>query len=189
MTGALKSYIRVVDRFNGFIGVIVMFGLFVIMAILLWSTASKVLFVPSLWTLDMAQFAMMAYFVLGGAYSIQLGSNVRMDLFYDNWSPKRKAWTDAVTVFFLITYLAVLFEGGVASTAYSLGYYGTEPYSFFAGLVSGSEDIGRLEIGRTVWRPYLWPIKVIMCCGILLMLLQAVSELFKDILRIRGEDI
>jgi TRAP-type mannitol/chloroaromatic compound transport system permease small subunit len=27
----------------------------------------------------------------------------------------------------------------------------------------------------------MWPIKVIMCVGIFLMLLQAVSELFKDI--------
>jgi TRAP-type mannitol/chloroaromatic compound transport system permease small subunit len=35
----------------------------------------------------------------------------------------------------------------------------------------------------------MWPIKVIMCIGITLMLIQALSELFKDILRLRGEDI
>ena len=33
----------------------------------------------------------------------------------------------------------------------------------------------------------MWPIKIIMCIGISLMLLQAVSELIKDILKIRGE--
>ncbi|MCP4391334.1 MAG: C4-dicarboxylate ABC transporter, partial [Gammaproteobacteria bacterium] len=37
--------------------------------------------------------------------------------------------------------------------------------------------------------PYMWPIKVIMCVGIALMLLQAVSELIKDILKIRGEEL
>jgi TRAP-type mannitol/chloroaromatic compound transport system permease small subunit len=35
----------------------------------------------------------------------------------------------------------------------------------------------------------MWPIKLIMIIGIFLMLLQAVSELFKDILRLRGEEI
>jgi TRAP-type mannitol/chloroaromatic compound transport system permease small subunit len=34
----------------------------------------------------------------------------------------------------------------------------------------------------------MWPIKVIMCTGISLMLLQAISELVKDIFRIRGEE-
>ena len=49
---------------------------------LLWSTVSKAFFVPSLWTLEMAQFVMVGYYILGGPYSIQLGSNVRMDLLY-----------------------------------------------------------------------------------------------------------
>jgi TRAP-type mannitol/chloroaromatic compound transport system permease small subunit len=33
------------------------------------------------------------------------------------------------------------------------------------------------------------PIKIIMCFGIVLMLLQAIAEFFKDIARIRGEDL
>jgi TRAP-type mannitol/chloroaromatic compound transport system permease small subunit len=32
----------------------------------------------------------------------------------------------------------------------------------------------------------MWPIKVIMCVGIVLMLLQAFAMLFRDILRISG---
>ena len=55
------------------------------------------------------------------------------------------------------------------------------------GLITGAEEVGRLERSPTAWRPVLWPIKAIMCLGVFLMLLQAVSELFKDILRIRGE--
>jgi len=43
---------------------IVMYGIFVLMAILLWSSVSKTFFVPSLWTLEMAQFAMVAYYML-----------------------------------------------------------------------------------------------------------------------------
>lgn len=167
--GVLRLYISRVDRVNRLIGRAVMYGIFVMMAILLWSSVSKTFFVPSMWTLEMAQFAMVAYFILGGPYSLQMGSNVRMDLFYGEWSDRRKAAVDTVTVLFLIFYLGVLLWGGIDSTIYSFQYGG--------------------ERSPTAWRPYLWPIKVIMVIGISLMLLQAISELFKDILRLRGEEI
>lgn len=169
MTGAMKSYVRAIDAVNYRLGRIVMYGIFVMIGILLWSSISKTFFVPTLWTLEMAQFAMVAYYILGGPYSLQMGSNVRMDLLYGNWSQRRKAWTDAITVLFLIFYLAVLLWGGIDSTIYSFSYGG--------------------ERSPSAWRPYLWPIKVIMVIGIALMLLQAISELFKDILRVRGEDM
>lgn len=184
----LKAYIAVIDRLNYGIGRVIMFGIFAMMVVLLWSTISKFSDQPSLWTLEVAQFAMIAYFFLGGPYAIQMGSHVRMDLFYDNWSLRRKAATDAIMVLCLIAYLLVLLWGGISSTAYSLGYWGTEPLSFFAGLVTGSEEVGTLERSRTIWRPYLWPIKAVMCVGIILMLLQALSELAKDILRLKGEE-
>lgn len=187
--GALRVYVRVVDAVNYGLGRVVMWGLFVMMGILLWSSISKTFFLPALWTLETAQFAMVAFFVLGGPYAIQMGSNVRMDLFYHDWTPRRKAWVDAVTVLFLIFYLGVLFYGGLGSTAYSLGYWGFEPFAFFWGLLTGAEEIGRLERSSTAWRPYLWPIKTVLIVGIFLMLLQAVSELFKDIARLKGLDI
>lgn len=185
----MRGYIGLVDRLNYGIGRVIMYGIFCMMAVLLWSTISKFSDQPSLWTLEAAQFAMIAYFFLGGPYAIQTGSHVRMDLFYENWSVKRKAATDAVMVLCLIAYLVVLLWGGLSSTAYSLGYWGSEPVSFFVGLMTGEREVGTMERSRTIWRPYLWPIKVVMCLGITLMLLQAASELAKDILRLRGEDI
>jgi len=189
MSGLMQGYIRAVDAVNFRIGRVIMYGIFVLMGILLWSTVSKAVFVPSLWTLEMAQFVMVTYYIIGGPYSIQLGSNVRMDLLYGTWSPRKKAWFDLFTVLFLIFYLGVMFYGAVASTAYSLGYWGRAPFSFFAGLVTGAEEVGRLEVSSSAWRPYMWPIKAMMTIGMLLMLLQCVSELFKDVLRIRGEEI
>ena len=169
MTGAMRGYILVVDTVNRRVGRVIMYGMFAIMGILLWSSMSKTFFNPSLWTLEMAQFAMVAYYILGGPYAIQTDANVRMDLFYGSWPRRRKAWSDAVTVMCLIFFLAVLLWGGIDSTLYSFRYGG--------------------ERSPTAWRPYLWPIKVTMVVGIVLMLLQAVAEFFKDILRIRGEDV
>ncbi|WP_317932212.1 TRAP transporter small permease subunit [Halioxenophilus sp. WMMB6] len=163
----IVGYVRVVDAINRRIGRLMMYGLFVMMAILLWSSISKTFFMPSLWTLESAQFAMVAYYILGGAYAIQLGANVRMDLFYHSWSLRRKAWFDAFTILFMIFFLGVLLYGGVESTLYSLEYN---------------------QRSRTAWRPYLWPIKAVMCIGFVLMLLQALSELFKDVAQLRGEE-
>ena len=145
-----------------------MYGIFLMMGILLWSSISKTFFNPSLWTLEMAQFCMVAYYMLGGPYSIQMGSNVRMDLLYGEWDNHRKAQVDAITIIFLITYLIFMIWGGWESFMYSLSYGG--------------------ERSSSIWRPYIWPIKLIMLFGLSLMLLQSISEFFKDILRIKGHD-
>jgi TRAP-type mannitol/chloroaromatic compound transport system permease small subunit len=192
----MKRYIRAIEAMNRLIGRFTMYLVFVLMGVLLWSSASKTFFDPSLWTLETAQFLMVAYYVLGGPYSIQLGSNVRMDLFYGSWSTKTKAAVDSLTVFCLLFYLGVLFQGAVSSTAYSLGYFGTEPYAFFGDLIgafltggpaAAGEVLGYLEQSSTAWRPVLWPIKVLLCVGLFLMLLQILAELFKDIERLREE--
>lgn len=162
------KFVSVVDAINYRIGRFAMYLVFVLIAILIWSSVSKTFFLPSMWTLETAQFAMVAYYILGGPYSIQLNSNVRMDLFYGNWTLKQKAWVDAFTVFFLLFYLAVLLYGAVDSTVYSLTYSERSP---------------------TAWRPLMWPLKVGMCIGIFLMLLQVISELIKDIARIRGVEL
>ncbi len=145
-----------------------MYGIFLMMGILLWSSISKTFFNPSLWTLEMAQFCMVAYYMLGGPYSIQMGSNVRMDLLYGEWDNHRKAQVDAITIIFLIIYLIFMIWGGWESFMYSLSYGG--------------------ERSSSIWRPYIWPIKLIMLFGLSLMLLQSISEFFKDILRIKGHD-
>lgn len=168
MLSLARGYVRCVDAVNYRLGRMVMYGIFIMVGILLWSSISKTFFLPSLWTLEVAQFAMVAYYILGGPYSIQLGSNVRMDLFYGEWSERKKAWFDAFTILFLIFYLGVLLYGGIDSTTYSFQYNERSP---------------------TAWRPYMWPIKVIMCVGVLLMLLQSISELIKDVCKIKGLEL
>lgn len=183
----MLTAIRLIDRFNYRLGRITMYGIFVMMGIMAWSVITKAQGLPALWTLETAQFAMVAYYVLGGPYSIQMGANVRMDLIYGEWSLRRKAWWDLFTVLFLLFYLGVLIYGAAASNAYALGYYGREPFAFYWGLITGSAEIGRLEVSRSSWKPPLWPIKSIMLLGFFLMFLQCLSELFKDILRLRGQ--
>ncbi len=176
MPEALKTYVRWVEALNRRVGRLAMYLLFVMMAILLWSSISKaisnepfnLLDSPAHWTLLSAQFAITAYYMLGGAYSLQLGSNVRMDLLYGSWSARTKAWVDAFTVMTLLFYLGVLLYGGFVSTEYAIKY--------------GERAPG-------IWRAHLWPIKVVMCIGIVLMILQTVAILIRDVATIRGIDL
>lgn len=161
-------FVRLVEALNYRIGRMAMYLLFVLAGVLLWSIIAKAFGRPPLWTQEMAQFAMVSYFVLGGAYSLQLGANVRMDLLYGRWSPRRQAAVDVVTVFAMIFFLGVVLYGGIDSTIYAF-------------------EIG--ERSRTVWRPYMAPIKMIICLGVLLMILQSLAFLIRDIARLRGEEI
>jgi len=161
-------YVRYVEALNRGIGRAAMYSIFIMMGVLLWSSISKTFFLPSIWTLEVAQFLMVAYFLIGGAYSLQLDFHVRMDLLYGMWSNRTKTWVDVFTILFLIAYLVMLMIGGLSSTQYALEY-GERSYSS--------------------WRPYMAPIKIVMCIGIGLMLLQAVATLFKDIARLRGQEI
>lgn len=166
MPPALVAYVRLVDAFNRRLGRVVMWMIFAMMGVLLWSAFSRtVMNAPLLWVVEFSQFMLVAYYLLGGPYSMQQDEHVRMDLLYSRWSDTTKAAVDAVTVLFLIAYLAFLFYGGLSSTLYAIEY-GERSYS--------------------VWRPYMWPIKTIACIGIGLMLLQAVAELIRDVAKLRG---
>ncbi len=198
MPGFIKAYVRGVDAMNRFIGRITMYLIFAMMAVLMFSVISKNFFEPSLMTLEIAQFLMVAYFLLGGPYSMQTGDHVRMDLVYGSWSDRTKAAVDSFTVIFLLVYLGIMLYGALGSTAYSLGYFGSNPFEFWGNLAWGfltggiegaKEHIGFLDRASTAWRPYMWPIKTIMTIGIFLMLLQALSALFKDIAKLRGVEL
>lgn len=145
-----------------------MYGIFAMMGLLLYSSISKSFFTPSLWTLEMAQFSMAAYYMLGGAYSMQMGAHVRMDLLYGRWSERGRAFVDTLTSVCLVTYLGFLLYGAFSSTGYALKYD---------------------ETSYSAWSPYMAPIKITMTLGIILMVLQTISIFFKDLAKFRGWDL
>ncbi|MGD8532357.1 MAG: TRAP transporter small permease subunit [Gammaproteobacteria bacterium] len=165
MPRAIVAYVKYVDRFNRIVGRLAMYMIFLMLAVLLYSSISKAFFLPAIWTLEVAQFLMAAYYILGGGYSMQLHAHVRMDLLYGRWSRKGMAFSDTLTSVCLIAYLVLLLMGGISSTDYAL-QYGERSYSS--------------------WAPYMAPIKLLMCFGIFLMLLQAIAFFFRDLAAVRG---
>ncbi|KHO65357.1 MULTISPECIES: TRAP transporter small permease subunit [Pseudomonas] len=168
MPRAIRIFVRGVDAITRFVGRCAMYLIFAIIGVLFYSIFSKSFANPAIWTLEMAQFLMVAYFLLGGAYALQQGEHVRMDLFYSRWSPRTRAIVDLCTVGLLLVYLGFLLYGGLSSTLYALEYN---------------------ETSYSAWSPRMAPIKVIMCLGVLLMLLQVLATFFKDLATARGETL
>jgi TRAP-type mannitol/chloroaromatic compound transport system permease small subunit len=169
MLKAVRFYIRGVDALGRWAGWLAMAIFFAMAAIMLWSTISRAVFgAPVNWALEMTQFLLAAYFLIGGAYSFQQDAHVRMDLFYSRFSPRNRAIIDAVTLIAVIFFLVVLLYGAISSTQYAI-QYNQKNYS--------------------AWSPVLWPVKVAMTAGVFLMLLQVIARFFRDIAEAIGKPI
>ena len=146
-----------------------MYLVFVMMFILILSFVTRnIINIPLIWIIEMAQFVMTGYYLLGGGYSMLTDDHVRMDLIYSKLKDKTKALLDSLTSVFLIFYLVVLLIGSISSLTYTL------------------ETNQRLF---TAWAPYVWPIIYIMTFVILLMLLQSIAIFFKDIEKVLNREI
>ncbi len=166
MPSFIVSYVKYVDYASTKFGRLAMYGIFVMIGTLLLGAITRnILNFPLSWTVEMAQFTMTAYYIMGGAYSMQLNDHVRMDLIYDHCSDRTKSRIDSFTSIFLIFYLVCLLVGSISSTIYAIEY---DQRKF------------------SQWNPSMIPIKIIMVAGIILMLLQSISMLFKDIAKARG---
>jgi TRAP-type mannitol/chloroaromatic compound transport system permease small subunit len=169
MPKIISSYVKFIDGITSITGKITMYLVFVLMGILVLSFVTRnIINIPLMWIIEMAQFTMTAYYIMGGAYSMMDDQHVRMDLVYGNFSEKNKARMDLFTSVFLIFYLVTLLIGSYSSLVYTIN---TNQKLF------------------TAWAPYVWPIKTIMSFGILLMLLQSFSMFFKDLAKVRGKKI
>ncbi|UCD54258.1 MAG: TRAP transporter small permease subunit [Dehalococcoidia bacterium] len=168
MTKYLRIYVRFVDAVSIKLGRSVRYLLFASIGIYIFEIIARNAFNrPGAWVLELSTFLVAAYFVLGGAYSVLTESQVRMDIFYEHWSRRRRALVDAIT-FPLYIYFGVLFIRGIWHTRRAFIFK---------------------EITMSSWGPLLWPIKGILTAGFLLILLQGISILIKDIYAARGRSL
>ncbi|MBT8363100.1 MAG: TRAP transporter small permease subunit [Deltaproteobacteria bacterium] len=169
MPKAVIIFVQYVEAANKVVGKFSMYLIFAMGGVLLFESIARTIFnQPHIWVVEIAQFLMAAYYLLGGGYSMILKGHVRMDLLYGRWSVKRQALADLITGPFLLFYLIFLLVGSISAIEYAVTY-GQKNY--------------------TPWAPPLAPIKIIMGIGILLMLLQTIARFFRDLAKFRGEKI
>ena len=92
MPKIIVSYVKYVDYASTKFGRFSMYMIFIMIGTLLLGAVTRnILGIPLSWTVEMAQFTITAYYILGGPYSMQMDDHVRMDLIYGLYSDKTKA--------------------------------------------------------------------------------------------------
>jgi len=75
---------------------------------------------PSLWISTTVQIAMVLMACVGGIYALNDENFVKLDLFYANFSARKKAICDIITVVFTVMFLTVLIWKGSSAAMLSL---------------------------------------------------------------------
>jgi len=123
--------------------------------------ARKLFLAPTIWAYDISRFLYGALFMLGAGYALSKGVHIRADFLYRNFKVKKQGLID------FTLYIFFYFPGLLVFLYMTTGYV--------------QESIARGERGMdTTWMPFMWPIKSCLWFGIIFLLLQGISELFKS---------
>ena len=123
--------------------------------------ARKFFLAPTIWAYDISRFLYGALFMLGAGYALSKGVHIRADFLYRNFKIKTQGIVD------FTLYVLFYFPGLLVFLYMTTGFL--------------QESIMRGERGMdTTWMPYMWPIKTCLWFGIIFLLIQGVSELFKS---------
>ena len=151
---------------------------------------------PTNWAHEAMYLMFGMQYLIAGAYAMMTESHVRVDIFYAPLSKPRKAWVDLLTSIFFFIFAGTLLvtswifamdaiavpSGNAVISDWARGEIG------FGDLVSGfglnqwtDPNIRWGEISFNEWEVPLWPMKWVMVIGGLLLVLQGISKMSKDI--------
>lgn len=165
---ALLAFSRVVDAINDRVGRAVYW---LVLAAVLISAANaivrKAFDMSSNAFLEVQWYLFSAVFLLCSAWTLMRNEHIRIDVVNGRFSRRTQTWIDVFgTVFFLFPMVLLIL-------------YESVPWAYRA-LQSG-------EVSSSAGGLILWPAKILVPAGFILLLLQGVSELVKRIAFLRGQ--
>lgn len=124
---------------------------------------------PSVWSLGLSQRFFAVLYLVSGAYVLMHNGHIRMDLLYNRFPPRVKALLDILITYPLLLLICVIVirYGG----KYAL------------------QSIKIMETDSTAFGAPLWPVKLFIPIGGIMLLLQALAKLLLTIrLLITGQE-
>lgn len=163
---ALQGFARIVTAINHWIGrwaayLVIPIFLMLMAEVFLRYFAGK----PVVWTNELSQMLFGVSAVLSGGYLMAHSGHANVDILSARLAPRARAAVDIFT-----SILFFLFVG-------ALLYYGA---------ALAFESVQRLEHSQSAWNPPIWPVKLCIPIGALLLLLQGIVKLIDDILVASG---
>ncbi len=151
-----------IDTFSGWIGRLASWLTLPLMLGMVYEVAVRYAFTaPTSWAYDISRMLYGSMFIIGAGYALSKGVHIRSDFLYRKWSVRTQGRVD-LALYVVCYFPAMLIFLWVASqwawTAVDRGERGMD----------------------TAWMPLLGPIKSCLPVGILLLVIQGVSELLKS---------
>lgn len=116
---------------------------------------------PTLWVYDTSRMLAGVLFMAAAGYGLMRGVHIRADFLYRNWSSKTQASVDAIL--YLLFFIPSMIFFSVVSAQYWWLAYST----------------GETMAVDSAWGPLLWPARLAMPVGGILLLLQGIPEIFR----------
>jgi TRAP-type mannitol/chloroaromatic compound transport system permease small subunit len=157
----LKRFCDAVDRVNEWVGVF--FGLTVIVvtgAVIYEVVARGIFDKPTLWSNETTIYLSAMTYLVAGGYALRHRRHVRIDLIYERRSRKTQARMDLLTFVFFV------------------GYAGT---LLWVGFEMAWDSFLQRETTATPWDPPIWPVKMAIPLAGLLLLLQGIANILRDL--------
>ena len=191
-----------IDRLSLVAGEFVSFWAVIAVFVYYFEVLSRYVFnSPTNWAHESMYLMFGMQYLIAGSYAMLTEAHVRVDIFYAPLSRPKKAWADLLTsVFFFIfagtllvtSYIFAMDAIAVPSGNSVVSDWARGEIGFFAML--GNLTFGQWtdpairwgEISFNEWEVPLWPMKWMMFVGGVLLVLQGISKLGKDIRAIRA---
>ena len=157
----MKRFLKVIDRISEQSGKAVSFLIVFLVFVILYEISARYLFnSPTIWAHEIAQMIYGAYVILLGAYVLQRGGHVNVDILYHRFHPRTRAIIDLFTwlLFFYFCGLLLLKGGEMAWDSLKI-----------------------LEYSQTIWGPPIYPVKLTIPIGALFLLLQAIAQFLRNL--------
>lgn len=190
-----------IDRLSLFCGEFVAYWAVIAVFVYYYEVIARYVFnSPTSWAHEAMYLMFGMQYLIAGAYAMLTESHVRVDIFYAPLSRPRKAWVDLLTsVFFFIFAGTLLVTSWIFAMDAIAVPTGNALISDWArGDMTLIQMLGSLTLGQWTdpairwgeisfnqWEVPLWPMKWVMVLGGLLLVLQGISKLGKDIRAIR----
>ena len=158
----IKTLMSIIDRINDRVGNLLSYFLFFFFILLLMEVILRYFFnSPTVWANELAQMLFGAYAILAGGYIMRTGGHVNVDILYSRLSKKSRAVLDILTslLFFLFCTMLLVYGGSLAW-----------------------DSLSRFEHSQSAWNPPLYPAKLMIPLAAVLLLLQGLVKLIRDIL-------
>ena len=159
---AIKAIYNGIDKFNDFLGRIFSVLSLAILAVIMCEVILRRIFNrPQIWTQDLIVMLFACYIILISAYGLQKKAFVAVDVVYAMFPVRVQHILHIVTyAIFLVPFLMGLVP---ASWTFFLNAYTTGEQTY------------------SVWAAPTWPVKLCLFVGLVLLAIQAVSEILKHV--------